>query len=260
MSPADKTIKEILSEHDIELPGSDLSKTTLFMIFPLVLMVLLTNNPVFSCEVSDLEAYKNISFLILIVCLVTSVVSAMVVRSVLDCNLANLSRFFSLFIGKMLISASVLLFFMVVCAWVILLGGIMSSPFATILSISPVLLTIQFIQDRKIDFNEIYNAVNQYWVTINSDSDLAGKKFTERIVLFASFFPILLVIITLVVGQYYISNHGLHELLLNNNFSAIIATDWYSHVYFFTYYFSVAIAAFGVLPKNVTQNITHKIF
>ena len=244
----------------LELPGSDLSKTILFMIFPLVLMVLLTNNSIFSCDVSDLQGYKNISFLILIVCLATTVVSGMAVWSVQDCNLANLSRFSSLFIGKILISISVFLFFMVICSWVILLGGIMSSPFATILSISPILLTIQFIQDHKIDFDRIYSAVNQHWVAINSNTNLSGKESTEKIVLFSSFFPILIVIITLIVGQYFISYHGLHELLLNNKFSDIIATEWYRHVYFFTYYFSVVIAAFGVLPKNVTKRITHKLF
>jgi len=260
MSPADKTIREILSANNLELPGSDLSRTILFMIFPLVLMVLLTNNPIFSCEIKDLQAYKNISFLVLILCLITTVLSGMAVWSVQECNLGNLSRFFSLFIGKVLISLSVFLFFMVICSWVILLGGIMSSPFATILSISPVLLTIQFFQDHKIDFNKIYEVVNQEWLAINSNTNLAGKELTEKIVLFSSLIPILIVIITLIVGQYYISNQGLHELLLNNKFSDIIATEWYKHVYFFTYYFSVAIAAFGVLPKNVTKTLTYKLF
>jgi hypothetical protein len=260
MSTADKTIRQIMLENNLELPGSDLSKTILFMIFPLVLMVLLTNNPIFSCDVKDLQAYKNASFLVLILCLITTIVSGMSVWSILDCNLGNLSRFFSLFIGKILISLSVFLFFMVICSWVILLGGIMSSPFATILSISPVLLTVQFVQDRKIDFNSIYQAINNEWLSINSNSNLSGKKFTEKIVLFSSFIPILIVLVTLIVGQYYISNHGLHEMLLSNSFSDIISTEWYRHVYFFTYYISVAVAAFGVLPKNVTRRMTYKLF
>jgi len=250
-----KTIQDILSDHNIELPGSDMTKTTLFMIFPLILMLLITNNPIFDCELTDLEIYKSLSFLLLIISLGTAMLSFIAVDTVQKRYLKDLSRFFSLFIGKILINFSVLLFFLVVCSWVILLGGIISSPFATILSISPVLLTIQFIQDHKIDFDNIYKMINK-----DKNISLRSKNTTKKVVLLSSFIPIFVVCLTLIIGQYCISNYNLHEYLLNNKFCEILKSDWYTKVYFFTYYFSVFIAAFGVLPKNITRSITNKLF
>ncbi len=259
MKSTEKTIGNILSENNLELPGIDTGKTAIFMILSLILLFLVTDNSIFQCEIKELEFYQGVSTLLLILCMSLSYFSGILVKNIIDCEVIDLSRFFSLFYGKILINFSVFLFFSTVCIWVVLLGGIMTSPFATLLSISPILLTIQFIYDYKIDRKAIYNCINSEWKKEQDGKNLSGEVFTRNTIYLTSLLPVVLVTLVLTIGQYCVDSKNIPDLLLENKLTEILKTEWYSRIYYFTYFFSVFVAAFGVLPKNIIKKITKKI-
>ena len=142
MTTGTKTIGQILAEESVVLPGSDLGKTSVYLIFPLVLLAVLADNPFFNAQLDSIKAYRDISTLLLILSMALAVVSGKSARDALDSQPAEIKWYTSLFFGKLLIASSVLVFFVVVCLWVVLLGGIMSSPFASLLSMSPMVILL----------------------------------------------------------------------------------------------------------------------
>lgn len=260
MPSASRTLGEILSDHKMFLPGSDLSKTIISILFVLFLLLLLANNSIFSSHISAIEPYREFSNLMLLFSLALAVWSAVCAHSALDSTPKEIVEYKRIYKGKLLLGFSVLLFFLVVCLWVLVLGGIMSSPFASLLSISPVLLSIQYFRDKTTNYDKILDALRPHWNNV-SDEDLNRKNRVAKYVISSlGMLPLGVVIVTLVGGQIWISCFDGHLLLLGNAFQEVIASTWYRKVYYCIFYMSVVIAAFGVMPQSATEKWTGRLF
>jgi len=171
---------------------------------------------------------------------------------VLNSRVNEINHYICLYWGKILVEISVAFFFLVVCGWVILLGGIMRSPFATLLSVSPVLLFIQIWYNRTFNYNEIREALRVHWKGDDLEKSHRRAKTVVRIM---GIIPIVLVMATLIIGQICIAQYNIHITLLGAGFDKVVASNWYSQVYYVTYYLSVLTATFGILPPHMTRRI-----
>lgn len=260
MENSKKTVAEVLADKNLFLPGSDFTKTVLFFLFPLILLFSVSNNPIFETNLTVIQPFRNYSTLLLILSLTFAVLSMLSVHKSLNSRFEEITNYFSLFYGKILIECSVLVFFLVVCLWVIVLGGIMRSPFACLLSMSPILLMIQLLRDKSDDYDALLGAFEPFWntktVTSISENDIIARK----IIFWMQVAPIMLIVSTLLIGQYLISQYNIHEAILGNGFREVIESKWYYRLYYFCYYLSVVIAAIGVIPSEETKKLTQKFF
>lgn len=250
------TVREVLDEYQLILPGENIAKTTGYFIFPLLVLFLITDNPIFTAGIDRLSPHQKFSFIFLLLSLVTSVISGWCAHFVTRSNIKDIQKYSSLFYGKILIEISVIFFYLVICWWVILLGGIITSPFAALLSMSPILLLVQFFRDRNQEYDKFYNTIKEKWESLHKNQQIKSHNFIKRTIIVLSSIPLILVVLTLSIGQYISS----HFPILPNDIDVIISSHWYVTVYHCIYYISVFIAIFGILPQHQLQIITRKIF
>lgn len=251
----DQNIRQLLSAKNLDMPGSNFAKTTIYGLFPLFLLLLLSNTSWHPCDIPGLPAYQDLSFLFLIACLATAIASGCVADHVLDITIGDLGYFVCLYIPKLLISVSVLLFYTVVCAWVVLLGGITCSPFAALLSMSPVLLMIQIWRDRGADLDAYYCVCQKAWQDGQRQGWVLSRWCAKWIVLGLSACPLVLVVGTLILGQVAVVRWEVHRLLLGDAVEKLPTSAWYVSMYYWLYYMSVVIAVFGVAPSAPLRRI-----
>jgi len=257
MNPENITVQKALAERDCELPGSDLGKTLGYMLFLLILLVLVTDNPLFDNTIPSLEIYQGISFLTLIACIGLAVYSAWVVMDVSQSSTKEIEGYFSLFKGKFILMISILLFFMVISMWFMVLGGIVSSPFASLLTISPILLTIQWVRDRPTNYDKILWAIKPHLIGA-ADCGTKRHDIIKWVIALIGAAPIIVIVATITCGEFLIIRLELHKTLTSNSFEDITASQWYLRAYIITYFFSIVVAAFGAVPQHITQQLAKK--
>ena len=255
-----RSINQILVKKDLNIPGSDIMKTFVCCVFPLLILFLTSDNPLFSIEIEEIAQYQRISNLGLLISLFFAILSMVAFLKIRDVQINRFRNYWAIFYPKLLLGVSIFFFYLVICFWVITLGGIMSSPFSTLLSMSPILLMIQFFRDSRRSYDRIYITVNkalkQFKIRIPKSTHVCVIRllFVTRVV------PIIIVILTLTLGQCSVIYFNVHHYMLSNTFDRILLSDWYCHVYHFLYYLSVIIALVGVLPADITARIWEKLF
>jgi hypothetical protein len=254
-----KSVKEVLAEHECEIPGNDLGRTGIYMCFTLLLLFLTTDNLIFAIEENALRSFQNVSFFILGLCLFLTLYSSIAVIWTATTMTDELEGYYSLYKGKIALMVSVVLFFVVISLWFIILGGIVSSPFASLLTISPILLTIQCIRDRPINYDRILWAIKPH-LSGKAAVGISHHDFIKRLILILGILPVFVIGSTVTVGEALIVKIKIHEKLTLNKFESIVQTAWYLRVYIAVYFISIAIAVFGMTPQRITRKITKKLF
>jgi len=256
MKDRKKTVKEVLAERECELPGSDLGKTLIYMCFPLLILILITDIP---NAVDALMTYQRVSVLILLLCIGLAIYSSYVIRNVAKCMTNDLEMYCALYIGKLTLMLSVFLFFTVISLWFMILGGVVSSPFASLLTISPILLTVQWARDRPSNYDKILWAIRPY-LSSKAAVGTSYHKIIKWLILILGILPIFVIISTVTVGEALIVKLKIHDKLTQNNFESIVQTSWYVRVYIAVYFISMAVAVFGTVPQRITRKITKRFF
>ena len=182
------------------------------------------------------------------------------VHHILSEEVAEVRRYVSLFYGKMLIGVSVLLFYVVVCWWILLLGGITLSPFAALLSMSPILLLVQAFRDRNRFYDSFYETIKDEWCSYHQGQPIRGHQGIKWTLIVLNFCPLSLVLLTLFAGQWAVCRFSVHETMLGGSVTLVTGSGWYVNVYHVIYYLSVLIAVFGVMPQGVLQKISRTFF
>lgn len=259
MSQKNITVKEALEKHNCNIPGSDLGKTLVYICFPLIVLFMVSDNFIFENKISSLEIYQKLSILILIACIGLAVYSAFLAENVSKCLTKELGGYFSIFAAKFILMVSILLFFVVVSMWFLVLGGIVSSPFASLLTISPILLTIQWLNDRPNSYDKILWVIKPHLVGYAVLGTARHNVIKWAIVLVGAA-PIIVIIVTITVGQILVISLEIHNILTINKFEEIATSSWYLRVYITIYFLSILIAAFGVVPRHLTRLLTKKVF
>lgn len=257
-------VRDVFEIYDIEIPGFDITKTGVFMFFTILLLFLVTDNFVLNIteivitnkninDVNDLIWLSKFSFFIGLLTLLISLSAAISAVETLNKDIDEITRYHCIFRSKNLINISVILFFLIVSIWVIFLGGIMTSPFATLLSMSPILLSIQLFREKRFKIDKILIILANNQKRRITDHDKQKWRIYKRINKSLGFFPLILITITLILGYYDLS-------IIKCKIIEISKTTWFFRLYRITYYISVFIAIFGVLPREWTNRISKKLY
>lgn len=251
------SLSNLIKDHKIEIPGFDQAKTCFFILILIIMLMLITDNPILKIiDFKELETNKDqhllitcsrFSFLMIIISLSLCVFSMVCVFRISNIPVSQFNRCRFIFLPKLLINISLICFFMTISLWIFFLGGIINSPFASLLSMSPILMSIQIFRERKNHYNFLYKkiySINQRIITLHKWNRL------QKIVRFFGFLPILIIILTLVLG--WINFDFIKKI------NDLQETNWFSALYHCIYYFSVLIAFVGVLPDEKTKNWTSK--
>lgn len=249
------SIYQFLMDKGIKIPGSDIMKTFICMMFPLIILFITSDNPFFSIKIEEIDQCQSISSLGLIISLSFAIFSFFSFLPLITVPIDSLRNYWFIFFPKLFLGVSIIFFYLVICFWIIALGGIMSSPFSTLLSISPILLMIQFFRDKHRSNHRIYITVNKALKPFKIKIPKSTHVHVIKTLYLIQLVPIIIVILTLILGQFSVIYFNVHLYFLSDTFNTILKSDWYCHSYHFLYYLSVIIAVVGVLPTNITERI-----
>lgn len=248
-------LKNVLVQNDIELPGSDAMRTAVLLLFQVLLLFLIDK---LFIDIKEIRPYQDYSRWFILGSMLFSIISIIQGQYVLHTNVKEVN-INTIFYAKTLIGVSIILSFITLCFWVILLGGVLKSPFASILSVSPILLIIQYFRDRNDK-----KAYKKILVILNEDSDNEHPKATGWVRKFIaitekiSIVPILIVIITITIGEFLSTMFHPSSFLLNGKLNIILRSNRFHILCYIVYYSSILVVVYGIMPREVTRRLSRK--
>ncbi|TSA24629.1 hypothetical protein D4R71_06765 [bacterium] len=236
------------------LPGGDLAKTIIFIVLIFIVFFLLCG-PFHPTEIP--EKSIRITSLLFVISIVSCLISAAFAYKLLNLKISELKHSYKLLIPKTLLSLGVIILFSIICYWVLHLGGILKSPFGSILVISPLFLTLEFIRWK--DKNK-YHLISQI---INKDKeDNSNKGKLLEYLNYINIFVILLVLSTTTIGEMVVKKYDIQFILCANKieYIKIISSNWCIFLGYFFYYFSLLCTFISILSPDTTRELSKKIF
>ena len=241
----------------IILPGSDLTRTVGFFLSVLIMITLTKESPVVRLDFDQLRPYKDVTFLVLIFCLAIIALNFYWYDKLGNINIGKVISYRQLFFGRIAILFALGLFYFIICLWVMLLGGIMNSPFTSMLTISPIITLVHVYQDYNSNYYEIIDAANKH-ASIPESKIISpnDSKYRNRITIL-NLIPLIFALLTITIGEYFVTTHDLSIILLNSSYKEILASDDYCTIYYIIFGISFSIAVFGSFPE-LTRYIARK--
>jgi hypothetical protein len=254
-------IEDIISAQNIKMPGFDILKTIVFLVLNLILLFLVTDNPILDIDsinneiicydTSSLEFLSQISFCFIfanLFIIAYSMLSAYFVKvSEIEDAKDNMIGFFK---PKIALNISIIFFFMVITGWIVALGGIKNSPYATLLSMSPILITIQLFRDWKMNENRMFVIVYAQ-DTANKKHNKKNWRKLENRTKGLAYVPLFFILLSLILS--HCNFDFLHTKLISN-------TTWFNVLYYIVYYFSIFIAFYGTLSVKSIKRLSKFLF
>ena|GEM_PF-3880502 len=244
------TVGQVL--RDVGIPGAHIGRTVVSALFAIAFLLLTRDGLLFRPEPECLaiEPLQRVSFAFIVVSLLLAALSVVTSLTVGNVRVSRMRSYWVVYRGKVLIDFAVLVFFCVVCVWVIGLGGITRSPFAMLLCLSPALILISWFTERGSWYDSIRTAIAEHNAAI---ATLRIHTKVRRKMRMLGFVPLVVVTITLVLGQIAVARLSAHEWFLSGSLEEVLRTDWYYSRYYALYYLSAAIAIFGATLRRFQE-------
>jgi len=236
------------------LPGGDLSKTIIFIVLIFIVFFLLCG-PFHPNEIS--EKSIRITSLLFVISIVSCLTSAAFAYRLLNLKISELEHSYKLLIPKTLLSVGIIIVFSIICYWVLQLGGILKSPFGSVLVISPLFLTLEFIRwkDKKK-----YHIISRI---INRDNrNLKNRGKLLEYLNYVNIAVIVIVLLTTTIGEMAVIKYDIPVVLCTSKteYIKIISSKWCVFLGYFFYYFSLLCTFISILSPDTTRNLSKKIF
>lgn len=248
------TIGDLFRGKKYSLPGADISKTSLFAIITVVTLLLTADTAIFAESIEEMATYHKWSVILLGLSLVCSAFSANFAHNLQQKNIQDINNFKSALRPKVLINVSITIYFVVVTMWIVALGGIKNSPFASMLAVSPILYVFNLILPSKSQRNAYEIFLKAYF---EANSNVSSHSFERKCLKYfdsverLNLAPVIVFCIALLLGIPVIDLH-------DGNLDTVLSSTWYNNTYLLIYFLSVLVSAFGAIPRGVTKSITDK--
>ena len=245
--PHNLTIGQVL--RSTRIPGSDIKRTIVSGVFAFAVLVL-TREGMFPYEPAckAIQPLQQVSLVLLLASLLLAGLSISAALTVKNLHVRRIQNYWIVYKGKLLLDIAILLFFCVVCLWVVGLGGVTRSPFSAILCLSPALILIPWFTDRRRWYDDVYSAIVAHNKKL---ADANTHRWVRRTMRILGVAPLIVVLLTLVFGQMAVAKLSAHQWFLAGDLEPVLSTAWYYSVYYALYYLSAAIAIFGMTFFNV---------
>lgn len=243
-----------------DLPGTDFVRTILFCgLTALILFVLC--GPL---TPEDLPLiYRVATSFLLISGIAASMMSAIWIHMLHHANVADIRHPHRLLYPKILLQIGTLIVFAVISFWVVVLGGILQSPFGTLVVISPVFFVLNFVFGREI------HRCTKLMIAVHRPSCVSTpvavclstkEKNTIRTLNWLNWSVLALLTVTVVLGEYFVKKHDIHLIYRNTEMAKILTSDWRLLWCYVFYYISFLATILTVMPRQITLGMTRKYF
>lgn len=243
-----------------DLPGTDMLRSIILIVLATGFLIGIRESPTnIPSLFRDLSIYISV---IVIFCTGVSMVQSVKLPTFND--IENLSTPKLFFYPKITVSIAVLLFFISLCIWVVLLGGVIKSPFGSVLLLSPIFFVLEFI--RKEDIKKYHNFMNY---CLSRQESQAKKKIEierfqkyVRLVRILQFLPLLFILITIIFGELSVYFGKIHLFLLNCDIKAynvLIQTNWFTAMSYSLYYSSIIAMTISIIPRDSRRDLWDKL-
>jgi hypothetical protein len=180
-----------------------------------------------------------------------------------ECELTKITRPVRYFVPKITSSSATTGLILLISFWVVLLGGVLRSPFSVLLALSPLYYLVELTWPEK---RLTLLQVMEIWKEARTQAQMPTKggehvRFYNRLINWLTVAGPVLIAITLLPGEFAISRYSLHTELLGSTtrFEAILQSYWYVVVFRFAYYVSVGAAVVGVLPPETRAKLIDRV-
>lgn len=244
------------------VPGGDIFRTLLFVGFAVAIFYALCGPFTPACMP---PYYEKVTSIFLVLGIGLAFFSAVFAHFVQISNPADLKKRHKILYPKIMLEIGVLVVFGVICFWVVALGGVLSSPFGSLVVVSPIFFVIEYLRWR--DVRKYMKMVSDISAT-ESDSYHQGedrqlKKIERRLIKAINALNLCVVgfiLVTVTFGEYFVQRYNLHLQYNQEAIIQLIGTPWKLNLSYLVYYFSVLATFFNVLPPKYTAAITKKLF
>ncbi len=244
------------------VPGGDIFRTLLFVGFSVAILYALCGPYTPACMP---PLYERITSIFLILGIGLAVYSACFAHYVQISNPEDLKKRHKILYPKIILESGILIIFGVICFWVVTLGGVLSSPFGSLVVVSPIFFVIEYLRWK--DVKNYLKMVSKIAVTASDSSPQGGYaqlKIIERKLIKAinalNLCVVVLILLTVTLGEYSVQKYNLHLQYNDKAINQLLGTNWKLTLSYIVYYFSVLATFFNVLPTKYTAAITKKLF
>lgn len=167
-----------------------------------------------------------------------------------------------LFIPKIVVQGAVISFFVILGVLVVMLGGVLKSPFAALLTVSPIYYVVHILTNKDI---EEYRLIIEEWVkytdTGKRDSIKNEIEKSVRLVKALDYVPVIIIVLVVVPGELLVLLMDLHHIILGGEslYAEILKSGWYTKTAYLVYYVAIVGAAVVVIPPEERSKIYKKI-
>lgn len=236
------------------LPGSSISRSSTFIVFVILMIIGLLYSPErLPPQLSKLSIICLAIVALLIIC------SGQYSRYIEDSGLGRIKNARVFFRPKLLINSAMLLFFLVICFWVISLGGILTSPYADLLAVSPIYLIWQILRREE---EGLYQRILEDWRKVVNDKEETKKDIATtylRWIRILQWSPLVIICLTVSLGEVLIRKINFHMFILGKHDTApIFDSMWYLATSYTVYFVAVLSTILGVFPKEIKDSIARK--
>jgi len=248
---------ECCIKYHVNIPGSDLARSAAFIVIVLLLLIMTSTDLIASVDNDILIPHQRITTILCIFIVIMILASTMLVNYLVKNKVDNINNYLSIYYPKILLGVSVALYFILLSWWVFILGGVLKSPFASLLSVSPIILIIQYVNDEKNNYNKMYVIYKKHNGTSFDEKKLKiYHRRIRRVLIIISIVPIITVIAVLIMGEYLVGYLHMHLAIVGTGYKSILDSKWYESIAYIAYYLTVVIAAIGVLDPAITRKMS----
>ena len=241
-----------------DVPGGDIVKTLIFIIFTITIFFILCG-PFSPPEIP--AAYSKLTTTCLLFGILLCAFSAAYARFVQTSRADDLKKGYKILYPKVILEAGMFLVFLVICFWTIILGGILFSPFGSILIVSPIFFLIEFFRLRDVaSYIKLVQIINRGSKSM-FESGALGKveQFLIRTINCLNIAILVLVLFTVIVGECLVKICSINLIIYRNAVAQIMGSSWFLIVSYIIYYFSLAATFIAIIPRSYTMNWTKKL-
>lgn len=243
-------------------PGFDIIKSLIFVLYVVVCWAYLS---IVSPPKEINLLIVRVSVVVFLICVTLSIISIAYAWRIKEKGISYFAPI-KILAPKILIDLAVMLFFTVICLWIIAFGGILKSPVAGLLTISPIFIAMQLIGRRDLALSveefshfvntsnpteqiEVYNAKIQRWLGFSIISN--------------SLLSVLIIVASITYFEWDIKDGILDLISLPNSIfitdNNVFKTEWFFMTCYSVYYLSIVSVFVGFFSKRL-EPVTDRAF
>lgn len=222
------------------LPGSDASRSLALAFLAMVLLAVTQNAP---SEIP--ERLRDISMISALAVGFLVMIGCTLGQRILDESVESVRSARALYVPKLLVDSAMIIFIVVVASWNVLLGGILVSPFGSLMVAAPVVYAV-ILTDRRAE-----EAFRKYRDAGVPQCGRLGALSTAL-----DWIPAVIMACAITLGEYVVYRSWRGSLMMSDEvFAELLLREWWRWVAYGVFYVGACAAVVSVIPRDIKASI-----